>query len=252
MKNKFKTPLTLLLAFAICMTVASCTGEISSTDASSDNGTSSNEEATLAERSTSAITTAPAEDPATNAIVTDAPITDTPVTNEPATIPETEAPAKDATKIPETKAPAEDTTKAPETEAPAEDTTAEVTTKPEEDTKAPATTAPGQDPNVDYSQWGFHGFEALLPAPLPFNDMKWLSCTYGNNTYDIMNAYAFDPADAEENIKIMENYVKSLEAYGYDIYKEASDDFSAYKADEMSLRLMYRDDFIGIVFTVIY
>ncbi len=235
MKNKFKTPLTLLLAFATCMTVASCTNESSSTDALSDNGTSSNEEATLAERSTSAITTAPAEDPVTDAIVTDAPVTDTPVTNEPATIPETEAPAKDTTKIPETKAPAEDTTKAPETEAPAEDTTAEVTTKPEEDTKAPATTAPGQDPNVDYSEWGKHGFENLLPIPLPFSDEEadWVSKKEDSVNYKVTNDKKIRLDDPDDFPRIFKEYVESYEAYGYMVTLEQYEFAAQYKRERL-------------------
>ena len=235
MKNKLKTPLTLLLAFATCMTFAACTGQISSTDALSDNGTSSNEEATLAEISTSAITTAPAEDPATNATVTDAPVTDAPVTNEPATTPETKAPAKDTTKMPETEAPVEDTTKVPETEAPVEDTTSEVTTKPEEDTKAPATTAPGQDPNVDYSEWGKHGFENLLPIPLPFSDEEadWISRESTSDNYQVKNNKKIRLDDPDDFPRIFKEYVESYEAYGYKVTLEQYEYAAQYKRERL-------------------
>lgn len=241
MKNKLKTPLTLLLALATCMTFAACAGEISSTDASSDYNTSSNEEATLAERSTQAITTAPAEDPATNATVTDAPVTDAPVTNapvtnEPATTPETKAPAKDTTKIPETEAPVEDTTKAPETESPVEDTTSPATTtKPEEETKAPATTAPGQDPNVDYSQWGKHGFENLLPIPLPFSDEEadWISKKDGSVNYKVSNNKKIRLDDPDDFPRIFKEYVESYEAYGYRVTLEQYEFAAQYKREKL-------------------
>ncbi len=228
MKNKLKTPLTLLLAFATCMTFAACTGQISSTDASSDYNTSSNEEATLAEISTSAITTAPAEDSATNATVTDAPVTDTPVTNapvtnEPATTPETKAPAKDTTKTPETEAPVEDTTKAPETSA------------PEEETKAPETakhilTIPPEDPSVDYYELGKYGFEKMLPEALPFSDEEanWLNIKFDVDsdsgsfiTYSIISGNVMYSTDEERAVcyDILDEYANSLKKYGYGLYK---------------------------------
>ena len=242
MKKAFISTVLLALVFSMALSFASCDGDddatkeniSTTTEATQTNAPQATEKQT--EKATDAQTdtpdaTEPAEDPATDAAVTDAPITNAPATNAP----ETSNPAKDTTKAPETSAPAEDTTKAPETEAPAEDPTSTATTKPEEDTTAPATTAPGQDPNVDYSQWGKHGFENLIPIPLPFSDEEadWVSKRDGSVNYYVRNDKKIRLENPDDFIKIFKEYVESFEAYGYMVTLEQYAFAAQYKRDQL-------------------
>ncbi len=218
MKKAFISTVSLALVFSMALSFASCDGD---DDVTKDQSTQTNapqatekqtEKATDAQTDTPDATE-PAEDPATDAAVTDAPITNAPATNAP----ETSSPAKDTTKAPETSEPIEDTTKAPETEAPVEDPTSPATTKPEEDTKAPATTAPGQDPNVDYSQWGKHGFENLLPIPLPFSDEEadWKSKKLSSTYFQVKNFKMIYFETADDFVSAVKEYAESYESLGY-------------------------------------
>ena len=243
MKKAFISTVSLAFVFSMALSFASCEGDDDATKENTSTSTSTSSQITSAqategetEKATDAQTdtpdaTEPIEDPATDAAVTDAPITNAPATNAP----ETSSPAKDTTKAPETSAPAEDTTKAPETEAPVEDTTSPVTTKPEEDTTAPATTAPGQDPNVDYSEWGKHGFENLLPIPLPFSDEEadWISRESTSDNYQVKNNKKIRLDDPDDFPRIFKEYVESYEAYGYKVTLEQYEYAAQYKRERL-------------------
>ena len=75
------------------------------------------------------------------------------------------------------------------------------------------------DPSVDYSQWGKHGFESLLPIPLPFSDEEadWGSRKTSESTYQISNARLIILENPEDIVKIFQEYAKSFEAYGYTV-----------------------------------
>ncbi len=221
MKKAFISTVSLALVFSMALSFASCEGDddatkentSAATEATQTNAPQATEGET--EKATDRQTdtpdeSEPIEDSATNAIVTEVTVTDAPETKQPQIIVQT-------TKAPETSAPAEDTTKAPETEAPVEDTTSEVTTKPEEDTKAPATTAPGQDPNVDYSEWGKHGFENLLPIPLPFSDEEanWKSKKEDSTYFKVKNYKMIYFEDNDDFVSAIREYAERYVALGY-------------------------------------
>ena len=242
MKKTFFSTISLALVFSMALSFASCDGDDDVTKENTSTTTEATQTASpqATEKQTEKATDAqtdtpdesePIEDSTTNAIVTEVTVTDAPETKQPQIIVQT-------TKAPETSEPIEDTTKTPETEAPVEDTT------------SPATTAPGQDPNVDYSKWGYYGFEALLPAPLPFNDTQWLSRRYAGNSYDIMSDKPFKISAEKENIKTLENYVKSLEAFGYTYLEE---DYSYLIYDEMgsTFEFSYVDDYVCVSFILV-
>ena len=89
-------------------------------------------------------------------------------------------------------------------------------------TPTPTATAkptPTLDPSVDYSQWGKHGFERLLPIPLPFSDEEadWGSRKTSESTYQISNARLIILENPEDIVKIFQEYAKSFEAYGYTV-----------------------------------
>lgn len=242
--KSIKSIISVILVFTMAFTFIACnedegentTAEISTAPATAPESASDHITEELAETNTSI------EDSAREPAGTNEPAEDT---AEPE---ETEVPAED-TAAPETKAPAEDTAKAP-TSTPAEDTTKAPTTKPVEDTTtAPVTTAPIEDPSVDYSQWGYYGFEALLPAPLPFSEVtNWLSCKHDGNTYDIMNATSLDISKEDQHKKTLEDYVRSLETYGYTFVSE-QDRLIAYNQDTV-FHFIYTEGFVGITFTL--
>jgi hypothetical protein len=140
-------------------------------------------------------------------------------TNAPqATEKQTEKATDAQTDTPDESEPTEDTaTNAAVTNAPI--TNSPVTTP---ETKAPATTAPGQDPNVDYSHWGKHGFENLLPIPLPFSDEEadWVSREYSLDHYSIKNNKKIRLDDPDDFPRIFKEYVESFEDYGYSVMPE--------------------------------
>ncbi len=239
MKKAFISTVSLALVFSMALSFASCDGDddvtkentSAATEATQTNAPQATEGETekVTDRQTDIPDESePAEDSATNAIVTEVTVTDAPETKQPQIIVQT-------TKAPETSAPVEDTTKAPETEAPVEDTTSEVTTKPEEDTKAPATTAPGQDPNVDYYEWGKHGFENLLPIPLPFSDEEadWVSKKEGGHNYNVTNDKKIRLDDPDDFPRIIKEYVESYEAYGYRVTLEQYAFAAQYKRERL-------------------
>lgn len=59
---------------------------------------------------------------------------------------------------------------APATNEPAKTPDTEPTKSPVITEEATAKPTPTFDPSVDYSKWGKHGFERMLPIPLPFSD----------------------------------------------------------------------------------
>ena len=75
---------------------------------------------------------------------------------------------------------------------------------------------PTIDPTKDYSEWGYYGFEQLLPEPLPFSDeTKWLSYTENNFEFSIKNDTQISSVSLEELLQISEDYIKSLDKHGY-------------------------------------
>ena len=242
MKKAFISTVSLALIFATALSFASCNGDDDITKENTSTPTTSTQATEKqTEKATDAQTdtydeSEPADDSATNAIVTEVTVTDAPETKQPQIIVQT-------TKAPETSAPIEDTTKTPETQAPAEDTTTEVTTKPEEDTKAPATTAPGQDPNVDYSQWGKHGFENLLPIPLPYSDEEadWNSRKFSGTVYDVRNEKWVDD---DSFIRTFAAYVKQYESLGYTV---GADGINFYaESQDTSFRFQCSSGFVVV------
>ena len=213
---KKSTLLLLVLSIACIFSLASC-------DKETNNTTHTTAVTTLSVKHTE------------KTKITEKPITSADPTGTAQTAEPTEAPST-------TLEPTEDSTAEP-TEAP-------VTTAPPEDTtKAPVTTAPIEDPSVDYSEWGNYGFESLLPAPLPFNT-EWLSRNYAENSYGIMSANPFKISEKEKNIKILEDYVKSLEAYGYTFMPE-SYSFLAFNEYGTTFEFSYRDHYVCVSFTLV-
>ena len=212
--KSIKSIISVILVFTMAFTFIACnedegentTAEISTAPATAPESASDHITEELAE------TNASIEDSADEPAGTNEPAEDT---AEPE---ETEVPAED-TAAPETKAPADDTTKAPTT-APAEDTTKAPTTKPVEDTTtAPVTTAPIEDPSVDYSEWGKHGFERLLPIPLPFSDEEadWRSRKLTSSDFELKNFKMISIKNLEDVTVAMKAYVESFEEYGYTV-----------------------------------
>ena len=80
------------------------------------------------------------------------------------------------------------------------------------------------DPSVDYSQWGKHGFESLLPIPLPFSDEEadWISRKTSTYSYEVTNDNMIDLNNPKDFPKIVEEYVKSFEPYGYTVTYQSS------------------------------
>ncbi len=268
MKKAFFSIISLVVVFAMALSFASCDGDddataentSNTTQPTQTNSTQSTEKQTEKATDASTVTpdvTSPVEDPVTNVVTTDVPTTNTPETTVPeitvqtTKAPQTSAPAED-TKAPlVTTAPKEETTTAATTTVPSEETTtAPTTTSPIEETKSPETTAPWQDPNVDYSEWGYYGFEALLPAPLPFNDTQWLSRRYAGNSYGVMSDKPFKISAKKENIKTLKNYVKSLEAFGY-TYLEEDYSYIIYDGKGSNFEFMYRDHYVCVTFTLV-
>ena len=202
------------------------------------------------ENTTAEISTAPATAPesASDHITEELAETNTSIedsADEPAG---TNEPAEDTAGPEETEVPAEDTA-APETKAPAEDTTKAPTTKPVEDTtKAPVTTAPIVDPSVDYSEWGKHGFERMLPIPLPFSDEEadWISRQKNPRAYRLTNNKKIVLKNPDEFIEIFKDYVQSFEDYGYVVTLEQYS-FTAQLGREQILQFDCSDGYIDIM-----
>ena len=93
------------------------------------------------------------------------------------------------------------------------------TTAPTTEPTATAKPTPTLDPNVDSYEWGKHGFESLLPIPLPFSDEEadWYSKKDSEMTYYVENGKRIKFGNAADFIKTFEEYVKSFETYGYTV-----------------------------------
>lgn len=260
--KSIKSIISVILVFTMAFTFIACnedegentTAEISTAPATAPESASDHITEELAETNTSI------EDSADKPTGTNEPAEDTAepeeteVPAEDTAAPETKAPAEDTAKAPTstpaedtTKAPVEDTTTTPSTSAPAEDTTkAPSTSAPVEDTTtAPVTTAPIEDPNVNYSEWGKHGFENLLPIPLPFSDEEadWNSIKYSDTAYRIRN----EKVVRNESFRtIFINYVNEYESIGYTITNDYPMFYATSQEQETTFTFIYGNGYMAI------
>ena len=89
-------------------------------------------------------------------------------------------------------------------------------------TSTPTATAkptPTFAPSVDYSKWGKHGFERMLPIPLPFSDEEadWRSRQLTSSDFELKNFKMIPFKNLEDVTVAMKAYVESFEAYGYTV-----------------------------------
>jgi len=221
----------LILAIICTLSFTGC-GEDSENSAESKNTSANSEGPKVTEAATSAPTAASTKSPETESTQTSqvkptesAGQTDTAATNAPTTKPtsgnKTTAPTQAPTKVPTSK--------------PA--TTTQVTNAPNktpatsisEPTKGPTVTI---DPTKDYSEWGNYGFENLLPAPLPFSELEWVSMRIeypSYNEYNLRTKEALDPEGKGNFSTAFKEYVESLETYGYTIRFDSDTSFYASK-----------------------
>ena len=237
-----KSIISAILIFAMLFTFIACneddndtTAEISTAstaapesfeDSATAEPAETNEPAEDSATEEYAETNVPVEDSATEEYAeTNVPVEDS-ATEESA---ETNAPVEDTTK-----APAEDTTKAPTTKPEENTTTVPATTDPVEDTtKVPVTTAPVEDPTVDYSEWGKHGFENLLPIPLPFSDDEadWRSKKLSSTYFQVKNFKMIYFENSDDFVNAVKEYAESFESLGYTLKLEQYV-FTAYSKTE--------------------
>lgn len=129
------------------------------------------------------------------------------------------------------------------------------TNKPTETAKTttpvPTTTStptPTLAPSVDYSKWGKHGFERLLPIPMPFSDEEadWISRQQNPISYRLTNNKKIVLKNPDEFIKIFKDYVQSFEDYGYVVTLEQYS-FTAQLRREQILQFNCNDGYISIL-----
>ncbi len=234
MKKKIKlTPILLALLLTFGANITSC-------DDADDDTAGSTDTVSQTEQTTEAPTDADTQN-VTDREESGAQLTSdsTNAPNEDTQVPETDAAVTDAaaTNAPVTNAP---TTNAPETKP--------ITTEPTENTTKATVTAPVEDPSVDYSKWGYYGFEKLLPAPLPF-EARWISRNTSQGTYNVQCDTAFNPKDAEKNINILKDYIKSLEAYGYSSILTTTP-FFAFNENGDFFEFIYTDNCVCVSITL--
>lgn len=244
----------LILAIICTLSFTGC-GEDSENSAESKNTSANSEGPKVTEAATSAPTAASTKSPETESTQTSqvkptesAGQTDTAATNAPTTKPtdsgNTAATTTNPTSGNKTTAPTQAPTKVPTPTATTQVTNAPnktPATSTSEPTKVPTTTEPTKgptvtiDPTKDYSEWGNYGFENLLPAPLPFSELEWVSMRIeypSYNEYELRTKEALDPEGKGSFSNAFKEYVKSLETYGYTIRFDSDTFFYASKKTE--------------------
>ena len=103
--------------------------------------------------------------------------------------------------------------------------TAKPTTPVPTTTPTPTATAkptPTLDPSVDYSKWGKHGFENLLPIPLPFSDEEadWRSKKETQKYFKVQNFKMIYFKNPDDFVSAIKEYAESYESLGYTIISE--------------------------------
>ena len=115
--------------------------------------------------------------------------------------------------------------------------TAKPTTPVPTTTPTPTATAkptPTLDPSVDYSEWGKHGFENLLPIPLPFSDEEadWRSKKESQTYFKVKNFKMIYFENNDDFVSAIKEYAESLESLGYTLVSEKYI-FRAYSQTEL-------------------
>lgn len=209
MKKALISTVSLSLVFAMALSFASCNGD--------DDATAENTSATA--QATQMNAPQATEKQTENTADTQ---TNTPNESEPA-----EDPSTSTAKPAETTAPVEDSaTKPVETTVPVETTAPVETSAP---TTEASTSSPAESSTPD-NDWGKNDFEKMLPVPLPFTDKtEWIGEQKDDRHYLLVTAqklyHYLD--EAPPYFKIIEEYAKSFESYGYTVIGKVTD----YNAD---------------------
>ena len=131
--------------------------------------------------------------------------------------------------------------------------TAKPTTPVPTTTPTPTATAkptPTLDPSVDYSEWGKHGFERLLPIPLPFSDEEadWISRKTSTHGYEVANNKKINLNNPKDIVNIVQEYVTSCESYGYIVMRDQSV-FTAILGKEKKFAINCGNGYLAIMIT---